>query len=222
MESQTEIKAVIFDLDGVLLDTWHVAELAFANAYHETVGTGEPPLEAFRSYQGQGFSQILHLLGLPNAMHQIFVRESRRLVPETRIYTDIPAVLEALRSRSIRLAVATGKDGFRAREILEFHKMSRYFSLIVGSDDVSRGKPAPDMLHRILNYFNIEPQGAIFVGDSVADLQAGRNAGTGTVAALWGEGDHQCLRAEQPDHEIAAPKDLLAYRGLATAELEAA
>lgn len=219
MNSSTQIKAVIFDLDGVLLDTWHVAELAFTNAYREIVGTGVPPLEAFRSLQGRGFSQILRSLGLPDAMHQIFIRESRQLVPETRIYPGILAVLENLHSSSIRLAVATGKDGFRAREVLEFHNISKYFSLIVGSDDVTRSKPAPDMLYRILNYFDIAPQSAIFVGDSVADIQAGRNAGTKIVAALWGEGDDQCLQAEQPDHEITAPEEILKHCGFDNVKL---
>jgi AHBA synthesis associated protein len=204
-----KIETVIFDLDGVLLNTWNVTEKAFITAHAEVVGSGDPPLSMFKQCQGRGFPSILRLLDLPMSMHLVFIRESRNLIHETTVFAEIPDLLEALRDQSVKMAVATGKDSFRAREVLEHHKLSRYFKLILGSDDVIHGKPAPDIINRLLDFLQTDPKKTLFVGDSVADLQAGHSAGTRTAAALWGEGDPTALLLERPDYEFTSPSDLL-------------
>ena len=107
------IRAVVFDLDGVLVDSLAVAREAFRLAYAEVVGAGTAPVDAYCGYPGRHLPEVLRLMGLPAAMAEPFVRESYRLAHLVRLMPEAPELLEALGALDIRLAVATSKDGAR-------------------------------------------------------------------------------------------------------------
>jgi AHBA synthesis associated protein len=187
MTAQREFGTVVFDLDGVLIDSFAVMRQAFAVAYREVVGEGEPPFEEYRTHQGRYFPDIMRLMGLPPQMEQPFVEASHRLVAEVEVYPDVPLMLKRLRECDIRTGIATGKSGVRARTVLE----------AVG-------------LLPLLRRLGAGPEDAVMVGDAVIDIQSGRAAGTATAAALWGETAPDPLRAQRPDFVLERPADLLA------------
>lgn len=217
MTSVGEYDAVVFDLDGVLVDSIAVMERAFCLAFAECGGRGAPPFTEFVRRSGGHLPAILAAMSLPAGMVEPFVRESRRLISEIHPFTGIFSVLDELSRRGVRLAVATGKTNSRASEVLRHTGLAAYFSVVVGSDDVATPKPAPDMVLRALADLAVEPADALFVGDSVADLRCGAAAGTDVAAALWGHGDPDALRAERPDHVVDLPTGLLALRAPARA-----
>jgi AHBA synthesis associated protein len=203
--------AVIFDLDGVLVDSFEVMRLAFAHAFREVVGDGEPPFEVYRQHLGAYFPDIMRRMGLPAELEGPFVRESYRLADGIELYAGVTEVLTELRGRGIRCAVATGKSGVRARSLLDGLGVLGFFDHVIGSDEVAAPKPAPDIVLRALQLLRVDRQAAVMIGDAVLDLRSAQAAGVTAVAALWGECDRDVLLAAGPDASLETPGELLAF-----------
>lgn len=205
------LTTVIFDLDGVLVDSFAVMREAFLIAYAEVVGDDQAPFEEYCKHLGRFFPEIMEIMGLPLAMEEPFVRESYRLAHRVQLYPGIASMLYALHERGLRLAVATGKRGARARSLLDRLGVVSVFEQVTGSDEVKRPKPAPDIVLRNLDLLGVPPDDAIMVGDAAIDLASARSAGVTAVAALWGLEDTSALLAGDPDFVLNEPADLLRY-----------
>ncbi|MFF3855007.1 HAD-IA family hydrolase [Micromonospora sp. NPDC002575] len=203
------VRAVVLDLDGVLVDSLAVAREAFALAHAEVVGGGVAPVDEYCRHPGRYLPDVLRLMGLPAAMADPFVRESNRLAHLVTPVDGAAGVLGALRGRGIGLAVATGRSGVRARDLLARLDLLRLVDHVVGSDEVARPKPAPDIVRRALELLGVAPADALMVGDAPSDLASARAAGVVAVAALWGESDPATLLAAGPDVALAGLGDLL-------------
>ncbi|GGY16028.1 HAD-IA family hydrolase [Streptomyces minutiscleroticus] len=202
--------AVIFDLDGVVVDSFGVMRQAFLTAYDEVVGDGEPPFEEYCRHLGRYFPDIMRIMGLPLELEGPFVRESYRLADQVTVFPGVRELLAALTERGTRLAIATGKSGPRARSLLDRLGLLGHFDHVLGSDEVARAKPAPDIVLRALELLEVPAGRAVMIGDAVTDLTSARGAGVRALAALWGESDEAALLAERPDAALRRPGDLLA------------
>lgn len=204
-------RAVIFDLDGVLVNSFEVMREAFTIAYAEVVGPGQPPFEEYSRHLGRYFPDIMRIMELPQDMEAPFVRESYRLAPRVTVFDGVVETVRTLREHGLRLAVATGKSGPRARSLLDQLGMLSLFDHVIGSDEVARPKPAPDIVVHALNRLGVSPQDAVMVGDAVTDLASASAAGVTAVAALWGETDEAELVRAQPDALLREPGELLSW-----------
>ena len=202
-------QVVVFDLDGVLVDSHAVMREAFVVAYREVVGGGPAPFAEYERHQGRFFPDIMRIMGLPLAMEEPFVRESYRLESAVPVYPGVRGLVGSLRDRGVGLAVATGKSGVRARSLLARLDLLASFDHVLGSDEVARPKPAPDIVLRALDLLGAAPSAAMMVGDAVNDLTAARGAGVTAVAALWGTKTPGELLAASPDMVITEPAELL-------------
>ncbi|HKS48045.1 MAG TPA: HAD-IA family hydrolase [Amycolatopsis sp.] len=201
---------IVFDLDGVLVDSFSVMREAFAIAYAEVVGKGRPPFEEYNTHLGRYFPDIMRIMGLPLEMEAPFVRESYRLAHLVRVCDGVPEVVSTLRDSGHRLAVATGKSGQRARSLLDRLDLLDQFDVVVGSDEVARPKPAAEIVLRALGVLKVEVEDAMMIGDAVTDIASARAAGVTAVAALWGaEGDPIELLNADPDIVLDTPACLL-------------
>lgn len=200
---------VIFDLDGVLVNSFEVMRQAFTIAYAEVVGAGEAPFAEYNRHLGRYFPDIMRIMGLPLEMEEPFVRESYRLADQVPVFDGVPELLRTLRKRGLRLAVATGKSGPRARSLLDLLGLLPEFEHVIGSDEVTNPKPAPDIVWHALDRLGLGPADAMMVGDAVTDLASAKAAGTFAVAALWGETDEGELLRAGPDAVLREPADLL-------------
>jgi AHBA synthesis associated protein len=203
------VSSVIFDLDGTLIDSKEVMRNAYWAAYEEVVGDGcPPPFSEYCRYLGQSFPNIMRQMGLPLEMFPVFKRESARNMHRVRMFDQVPQMLEELAQRGVAMTIATGKDHARAIELLEHLRVGHYFSLVLGSDDVPRQKPAPDMAISILNALDLDPARTLFVGDAVSDIECGQGAGVITALALWDNPSAEVL-AHPVDFRLAQPADVL-------------
>jgi AHBA synthesis associated protein len=203
------VRAVVFDLDGVLVDSFQVMRKAFTIAYAEVVGEGTPPFEEYNRHLGRYFPDIMRIMGLPMEMETPFVRESYRLAREVTVFEGVEPTLRELRSQGIRTAVATGKTGARARALLAELGILNLFDHVIGSDEVRKPKPAPDIVRKAIKLLKIPAEEAMMIGDAVTDLTSAKGAGVTAAAALWADIDEEKLLAAAPDVVLRTPTDIM-------------
>ena len=204
--------AVLFDLDGTLIDS---IELILNSAKH-----------AFRDREGHVPSDAEWLTGVGIPLATMFRRYARddaevdaliakyreyqlehhdRLV---RCYDQVVDTVTALRAASHPLGIVTSKTGWLARRGLTHVGLETHFDVIVGCDACNRHKPDPMPVFVALEQLGYEPDEAVFVGDSVHDMEAGNAAGVTTIAALWGPFTREDLVASRPTHYLQRIVDL--------------
>lgn len=217
------ISAVLFDLDGTLLDSQRGIIESFRRACEETGLGPVPPDEAIAREIGPPFEVLLRNLGfeLPPEEVERFVASYRAhywdLGPQlSPPFEGIPQVLEEL-SRlkeevpGLVVGVATNKLTPVAKRVLEQVGLGRYFDVIQGLEPGLRPKPAPDILLRALSQSGARPETCLFVGDTESDLLTARAAGTRSGLAAYGYGADAVSRSLVPDLRIEHPQELLGY-----------
>ena len=205
--------AVIFDCDGVLLDTTENMRLAFTAAWQAAGRTGPPPFADFLTRMGAPLADILGAFDLPLWTCAVYTDECTAHLDLVHTFPGIVDVLRGLRADGVPIAVATGKSQGRAMQALEVGGLGGFFDVVVGSDRVRRPKPDPESLYTALAELGhtghtVAATSAVFIGDSVLDMRCGRSAGATVVAAGWGQTDAGTLLAECPDAFAATPYDL--------------
>ncbi len=179
------LRAVIFDCDGVLFDSWR-ANVEYYNAV--LAALGRPRLDA----EGE---RLAHALSTPQLFDMMFgadpaLAEQARTIARELDYgpfyqwmqpaSGLHDLLTALKPR-YRLAMATNRGATVAGVVRHF-ALAPLLEIAVGIYDVPRPKPFPDMIEKCVQHFGIEPPQAVYVGDSASDLEAARAAGTHFVA----------------------------------------
>lgn len=208
--------AVVFDLDGVLLDTTDNMRYALDTVWSACGRTGPAPFAEFLTHMGAPLLRVLDAVGLPEEAAARYERASRERLDLVRPFPGVIDGLRRLRASSVPMAVATGKAHHRAVEVLGAFGLLEFFGAVVGSDQVAHPKPAPDSVLRALAELGHGTGPArVFVGDSVLDMRSGRAAGVRVIAAGWGQTARETLLAEGPDEFAARPEQLWAALGRA-------
>ncbi len=211
-------RLIVFDLDGTLVDSRRdIAESA--NALLETCGARPLPEERIGRLVGDGAATLVTrafaAAGIEcpaDALERFLAIYDTRLLKHTRPYPQMPEVLEALGART-PLAVLTNKPLAATRSILAGLGLARHFDkeAIVGGDGPFPRKPDPGGLRHLVSRAGVPPSAALFVGDSIIDWRAARNASTGVCLARYGFGFEGFPVDElgPSDRLIDAPTDLL-------------
>jgi len=191
--SWTDVRLVVFDLDGTLLDSLRDLTAALNAALAELAPRSAPlPLSQVRAFIGDGarllVTRSLEAVGLSAPVDEalpVFVRAYRqRLLESTTLYAGVKETLEALRGR--HLAVLTNKPGDMSRTILSGLGVAERFFRILGGGDVAQHKPDPGGLLELLSASGAAPEQTVVVGDSAIDVRTGQAAGTHTVGVTYG------------------------------------
>jgi phosphoglycolate phosphatase len=182
-------RAIIFDLDGTLVDSLPDIVGAFCDAFLE-LGLTPPAGEEVRSQIGlplemmfTAFAPSAQVEGLSAAYRRLYPQRFTRL---TRPYPGVREALATLRARGYRLGVATTKRTEMAQRLLVALGLHEALDHVQGTDGFPH-KPAPDVVLRALSVLGAE--GEWMVGDTVHDVEAGRAAGLATYALTWGTHD---------------------------------
>lgn len=188
------LRAVLFDLDGVLVDS-HQVWFRLLNA--AAVRFGAPPIDAdaFRGMWGQGVDADAEYMGcavdpLERFYHDHFMRFGDAL----GVDPAAAPVLERARAADLRTAVVTNTPTGLARDIVAAARLAP--ELVVGGSDVPRPKPAPDMLLRACVLAGVLPSESVMIGDSAFDRRAAAGAGMRFVG-LRLDGDRRIERLEE-------------------------
>ncbi len=211
------IGAVLFDLDGTLIDS--APDLAGAGNDMRTARGLEPyPLAHFRSMVGSGARGMVgQAFGVgPQddefaALRDEFLqRYEGRMTRDTQVFPDMLAVLDALNARALSWGIVTNKaTRFSAPLVRSLSQLSRAATLICG-DTTPHAKPHPEPLLEAARRMGVAAASCMYVGDDLRDVQAGRAAGMTTVAVGWGYlGAGEPIDTWGADHLVQTPADLL-------------
>ncbi|WP_243546690.1 HAD family hydrolase [Pseudodesulfovibrio tunisiensis] len=172
-------RTVIFDQDGVLIDSWD-SSIHYFNRIRQEMGLGPMSRDqedySFIHTVDQSIDHITpdHLKHLiPQAKATVRFEE---LLPLVKLQPGIVEFLERLRDAGFKLAVDTN-GGIEQHMILEHVGLLHLFHKIVTTADVAEGKPSPEGVHAILGEFDLNTAQALFIGDSSIDMRTANNAG---------------------------------------------
>ncbi len=187
------LRAVIFDLDGTLVDTADefVGVVQALRAEH---GRAAMDAARIRASVSNGARALVSLALDIGEDHPEFERKRLRLLElysgvlgtTARPYPGILPLLEALEERGIRWGIATNKPRAYTAPLLERLALRPVPGSVVCPEDVRERKPHPESLYRNCRELDCSPAEAIYVGDHLRDIEAGRRAGMYTIAAAYG------------------------------------
>jgi phosphoglycolate phosphatase len=206
-------RAILFDLDGTLVDS-RLDLARSVNAALREVGLPERPEAEIFGFIGEGSRRLLERavgdrLDRLDAAHAAWTSDySDHLLDHTLAYPGIPELLARLPSP---LAVHTNKPGDFARRILEGLRLSQRFVAIVGGGDFPARKPDPSGALQILAQLDLRPEQALYVGDSRVDVATALAGRLRFIGVAWGLGGERELR-EAGASEIAATVEELEER----------
>lgn len=207
----SNLKAIIFDLDGVLIDSTVNVKEAFISSCRQFVSDPESVYLQYARHPGRSISDVLNLLNLPEDIENIFVKESLLHTDKVSLIEGIYSILRRLRNKGLSLAIATSKDRIRTEAILQHLQIGALFDCIYTASDVTRAKPHPEIVLETLSCLSVEAESALFVGDSINDIKAGKMAGVKTAAVFWGEGERQSLQSENANIYFESTIDFQDY-----------
>jgi 2-phosphoglycolate phosphatase len=214
-------RAVLFDLDGTLVDS--APDLVAAvEALCVELGAPVPDGAAVRRVVSAGGRAMLRT-GLPGAddamidqwLPRFLDIYSTAMTVRTRLYDGMAGVLALLESRGIAWGIVTNKPGWLARPMLSQMDFHRGCAALVTGDCLPVRKPDPAPVLHACTLAGVAPADAVMVGDDLRDVQAGRAAGARTIAAAWGYLDGGDPHAWGADLVVASAADLPAALGLA-------
>jgi phosphoglycolate phosphatase len=203
MTSKIAVDLIVFDLDATLADT--LPDLtAAANFACRRLGLPEHALESVRGMIGGGERKLIERLVGP--AYQDRVDECLRLYLEhytrhngelTRLYPGVVETLALLAGK--KLAVLSNKLQRLTQQALEAIDIARFFAAIQGGGAGLPLKPEPAALLSLTADLGVEPSRSLMVGDKIADIRSGQEAGAFTAAVTYGYGDLEALTSVAPD-----------------------
>lgn len=172
-------KAALFDMDGVLIDSFEAWFFLF-NKTLEHFGSKKLTKEEFNKGCWGVSSNIIGPKYFPNIptkdIIEYYFKHFSEFRDKTKVLPGVENVLKELKKKGIKTAVITNTPHKQTEAIIKAVGLFRYFDIIVSFDDVKNGKPEPDMLFKACEELDVSADEAIFVGDTMPDIEAGKKA----------------------------------------------
>jgi phosphoglycolate phosphatase len=215
------LRAVLFDLDGTLLDT--APDLCSAiNRVVRELGEPEVPLSRLREVVSKGGRAML-AVALPSrteaereALLPAFLAHyGEALAVDSEVFAGVADLLVAIEARGLRWGIVTNKPEGLARGVVSAFGWKDRCAVLVGGDTLAHRKPHPEPLLHACRALSLQPDEVVYVGDDLRDIEAARAAGIVSIAALWGyrePGDDPSQWGA--DHGLADARDLWALPDL--------
>lgn len=212
--TQPPIRCALFDIDGTLVDTVELIVRALQHTFHKHLGVTIPRDELRRTIglplhkQVRLFDYLVDFVPDHQAMEadEIAYYEANKHL-ERVIGEAVDALKEAKRA-GLSVALVTSKNRQELETFLPRLNLNGWVDAVVSSSDVLHPKPAPDPVVVALQRLHSQPEEAVFIGDTVYDIQSARAAGVRVIAVGWGAHPVQMLRAESPDWLFEQPEQL--------------
>lgn len=225
MNKGVAIQALAFDLDGTLVDSAPGLAAATDAALVE-LGYPAPGVERVKLWLGNGADVLMQrALSWAGAPQDAALCQRARAAFDAhyaesahqgcQLFPGVRETLGVLAAKGFPLAVITNKPSPFVRPMLERLGIDRFFSQVIGGDDVIKRKPHPAPLYLVLAQWGVKASERLFVGDSRNDIQAGQAAGCPTVGLTYGYNYGESIATSEPCRVLDDFSGLLPLVGLA-------
>lgn len=209
-------KAVLFDLDGTILNT--LDDLFYSTNYAlEKYNLKKRTYEEIRCFVGNGVKVLIEKAVGENHQHLVdnVILEFKNHYKEhsldhIREYDGIKELLNELKIKGLKLAVVTNKFNQAAQDIINKY-FNGIFDIVLGETKELNRKPYPDMCNYVLKELGINPSEALYVGDSDVDILTAKNAGLKCISCSWGFKTKDELISFEANIIVDIPTELLGY-----------
>lgn len=210
LRSAKNISALIFDLDGTLIDSSEAIVECFEFALRQTGHSpGDPQL--IRRNIGTSLERMFSLFTNGDTTQLVRLYRERYgqvFLEKTYLLPGVMETLDTLSERGYRLGVATTKPRYFAEPILENLGIRRFFGTVAGGEEVARLKPAPDLLQLALSRLGAPGDETFYVGDHPVDVEAARSAGLDVICVATGFWTREELEKQNPAAVISNLSEL--------------
>lgn len=210
--SPHEFRAVVFDLDGTLMDSYAAIHESL-NAVLKDFGREPVSLRAIRGMVGRGLEALIAGVLAPEEIDagvERFRESYARTGPElTELLPGADKVTRVLHERDVALFVVSNKPSDFSEQLLDHLRIGARFELVLGPDQGFLPKPSPEMLQAVLNDLEMEPQHVLYVGDMPIDVQSARAAAVPVAVVPTGSSSRNELVEAGPDFLLEKLVDLL-------------
>lgn len=217
MRRSLRYEAVVFDLDGTLVDSYAALEDAVNHSLREHEHAPLAP-GRIRDFVGEGVERLMQRAfaqeNVPQSAYDAFVgRYDQVCCSGSTPLEGVEATLRALTALGLPMGVCTNKPTSFSRKILAFLQLAHHFSAIVGPDVAGSRKPDGRHVTATLEAIGADARTTLFVGDMPIDVLAARNGGTAVATIATGSSTREELLAAQPDHMLESFSDLVRLIG---------
>lgn len=208
-------RAVIFDLDGTIVDSVELIVASFQHAGRKVLGRELSREESIVNV-GRPLREQMLMLSAQNADELVVAyrefnhREHDRMLT---LYDGILHLLHALQREGVKLGLVTSKSRYTTQMAFDLFGIESYFDETVCADESPGNKPSPDPIILCLDRLRVAPNEAAYVGDSPADVQAAHAAGVHAIGVTWGVFGEEILAAEKPDELVHTVPELARILG---------
>ncbi|WP_409342990.1 HAD family hydrolase [Paenibacillus sp. MBLB4367] len=209
------IKAVLFDFDGTLADTLPLCFESFRKLFREYDGRHVSDEEVVSMFGPSEAGIIrIHLAkkeGVDQAIEDFYASYEELHTEMVKPHREIAELLQQLKASGIKLGIVTGKARRSLDISLRLLELTDLFDVSITGDDVTEPKPAPEGVLKALSMLGAGQDEAVFVGDSDADIAAGRSAGVTVIGVRWLDVVQSPVFAFEPDATVSNAEEFRRY-----------
>lgn len=197
-------KLAIFDFDGTLVDSAPgiidvMRQVVVEYELHEDI------LTKWRDLVGVPLGKQMEII-FPNHSEEFWLEVADRYraiydgktIEICPLFPDLITMLNSLRDAGIKISIASSKRRPLIEVVLEHHKLSQYFELVVGATDITHHKPHPESVHHTIKKLGLQHADTVVIGDSIYDLEMARNAGVDAIGVTTGIHSKEILITANP------------------------
>jgi len=213
------MKAVIFDLDGTLLNT--IDDIADSmNSVLAAYGLPQHNVDAYRMFVGDGVANLVIRATKGSTSDRDMLERIeneyrdellKRQTNKTKPFSGIPELLSTLSERGIKISVLSNKPHDATEEVIAWSFPDISFSAVLGHRPGSQIKPDPSSVFELIDIMGVPPEEVLYIGDTGTDMQTAKAAGLRAIGVLWGNRGRSELEENGAAGFAEHPMDLLKY-----------
>ena len=197
------IKLIIFDLDGTVVDAYDAIISSFNYMMRRLHLPLIDPL-LIRKAVGWGDKMLLNpfmskrvidkALKIYRPHHKISLLKNSHLIPGAKY------ILKYLKRKGYKLAVASNRPSEFSKILIKHLKIDKFFDFVLCADQIKKGKPDPEIILNLIKHFSVSRSNTVYVGDMIVEVQAAKAARVKSIAVLTGSSSKEEIKKKKPDY----------------------
>ncbi len=197
------IKLIIFDLDGTIVDAYDAIIDSF-NYMMKRLHLPEVDPLTIRRAVGWGdkvlLSPFMRKNILSKALEIYRPHHKISLLKKSHLIYGAGGILRYLKAKGYKLAVASNRPSEFSKIMIKHLKIDKFFDFMLCADELKRGKPDPEIILKIMDFFSVSKIQTVYVGDMIVDVQAAKRAKVKSIAVLTGSSSEEEIKKEKPNY----------------------